>query len=128
MSNTKSKPGTRNKTRKAYKWIGHIEVHFNDDERRAVVEYCDERTFDFEDAIASITQAKIGVKFSYGESDDAYRITLQPKATDAYLRGYTLGFNHLSLDRLLQIALYVVNVLIEHEGIEIPNSTPINDW
>lgn len=126
MSKANDKKGRSNG--KHYKWLGHIPVYFNDDELDAVIKYVDERDWDCEDVITRQTQAGIGVKFTYDVGSDCYHCTLQPKGKDCYLRGYTLGFNHVDFMRLMGVASYVCEVLIENGGVEIPTKTNVNSF
>jgi hypothetical protein len=118
MSKKSSQPQTKKDNR--YKWIGHINVYFNDDELQEVIEFLHGRAFDCEDVIATITQKSCSVKFTYDQWQDSYYCTIQPKLTSHYLYGYTCGISHVDLTRLVGIALYVVDVLLENEGIQLP--------
>ncbi len=111
-----------------YKWIGHIEVYFNDDEIQEVLAYVEQRQWDFEDVVSGLTQANYGIKFMYSEADNQYRLTMQPKNKDCYLVGYTIGYSHMDLFRLIQIAAYIVNEMIEHESIDLPTKRVVNTW
>lgn len=125
---TNSKPRRKKGMRENYKWLGHIEVGFNDEERERAIEYCDGRELDFEDVISRITQTKTGIKFSYSESNDTYRATVQPKDKGNTYYGYTIGFAHLDLARLLSIVQYIIVELMENAAIPIPEDREANDW
>ncbi len=122
------KSNTNNRPPKRYKWIAHIPVYFNDDERDAVLSYVKDRTWDVPDVIAVLTQKDVGVKISYDKTNDAYYCTLQPKAVDSAYHGYTVGFSHADIERLFQIASYIVDELLEHEGLELPGDKVRPDW
>lgn len=111
-----------------YKWLGHIQVHFNDQELIAFLEYASDLPFDLETAVVTITQALVGIKFIYDQANDGYRCVLQPKEKSSKYYGYTLGFNHLELARVVQVAMYINDVLMEHEAIPLPNNEPMPDW
>lgn len=111
-----------------YKWIGHVEVYFDDDEKQAVEAHFSGVEPHLEDAIAAITQQETAVKFSYDDGKDAYRVTLQPKRGDHPYRGYTLGYSHVDLLRLSQIARYICDVMMDDGSIERPENTKANDW
>jgi len=113
---------------KPYKWIGHISVYFNDEEIAACLSYCDAREWDFSNVVCVISQQEVAIKFSYDLNNDCYRCVLQPKSPYSYLRGYTLGFNHVELSRLIQIAAYVCEVLMENEAVEIPTKPAVQSW
>lgn len=119
---------SRTRSKKEYKWLGHIEVSFNDEGIKECLAYVGERNWDFEDVISVITQQNTALKFSYEQGTSSYRITIQPKEYDCYLRGYTLGYSHTDLARLLQIASYIVTEMIEHQAIELPGKESANDW
>lgn len=120
--------GKRKKRPPKYEWIGHIEIDFNDPDRDEVLKYVDTRTWDFEDVVSVLTQQDVGIKFTYNKSTDSYRVSLQPKQRDCYLLGYTLGYEHMDIVRLYQIATYIVDVMIEHEQIELPERRGVPDW
>ena len=119
---------SRKRTNDKYKWIGHIEVYFNDDEIIRAIEYIAGREADFEDSISRISQQGTGVKFTYSGDQDTYRITLQPKDAHSTYRGYTLGFSHVDLGRLLLIGTYICEVMMANDQIELPESRDTNDW
>lgn len=112
----------------AYKWIGHIEVYFNDEEREHIIAYWADRNFDFVDALSTLTQTLTGVKITYNTSGDGYRCSLQPKDQDSTYYGHTVGFSHAELPRLLQIAIYVQTVLMENQAIDKPEKESMPDW
>ena len=112
---------------KPYKWIGHMEVYFNEEEATAVLVYWTDRTFVLGEAIVELTQGEMPVKISYDPDRDGYRCSLQPKSKHCSYRGYTIGFSHSSLSRLLQVALYVKNEMIEHNAIAIPTKDTMPD-
>lgn len=123
------RPSSKSASRKKpYKWIGHIEVFFNDDEREHVINYCKEREFDFEDSVSRVAQTRTAIKFSYEVGSDCYRATLQPKDEKSAYYGYTLGFSHVDLSRLLQITTFIVYELMENGGISIPEDRKVNEW
>lgn len=114
----------RGTTRDAYKWLGHIQVYFNDDEAQEVVDYIEARKWDCEDILVTNTQASYPTKLTYNASDDCYQITVQPKSKDCYLYGYTVGFTHLDLLRGLCVMAYIIHELIPAEALDLP-SKPI---
>lgn len=123
-----NKGNSNSRPPKRYKWIAHLPVYFNDDERDAVLAYIADRTWDVPDVIAVLTQMEVGIKVSYDKTNDAYYCTLQPKASRSPYFGYTIGFSHAEVDRLFQIASYVVTELLEHEGVELPGDKVRPDW
>lgn len=119
---------SRRPARDVYKWIGHIEVFFTEIERTRAIEYIGGAAADFEDVLSRLTQQEITVKFTYEVNEDHYRIVLQPKAKHCYLRGYSLGFSHIDLSRLLLIGQYICEVMITESQITLPNRQATNDW
>ncbi len=119
---------SRRKTSKRYEWIGHIQVHFNDDERVEVLAYIDEREWNFEECICILTQKDYGTKFTYDVSRDCYYLTLQTKEGKNPYYGYTIGMTHTELSRIVQIACFVVDVLIEHEALILPETSTADSW
>ena len=111
-----------------YKWIGHIEVYFTDEERDSAIASIEGRAPDFEDILTRLTQQGVGVKFTYSEATDQYRVTLQPKDKHCPYVGYTLGFSHIEMTRLLLIAEYIYEVMVERHEIPIPEKGQVNDW
>ena len=116
------------KRRYVYKWLGHIEVYFNDTERDEAIAHIGPTKADFEDILSRITQQGIGVKFSYSGSHDDYRITLQPKQEGHPYDGYTVGYSHVELSRLLLIGQFIVEVLMADGRLSLPNSGVKNEW
>ncbi len=124
-----SKQTNRSKSRAPkYKWIGHILVYFNDDERSNVLTYVAQRKWDFENVICTLTQKQIGIKFTYNEGADAYHITLQPKDQDNPCYGYTIGTDHVELGRLIQIAAYIAEEMLPNGAIVPPDREASPDW
>jgi hypothetical protein len=123
-------PTERKKRRKryGYKWIGHIEVYFNDIERDEAIAHIGEIEADFEDIVSRITQQGICIKFAYTGGTDDYRVTLQPKEEDHPYNGYTLGYTHVELTRLLLIAQFIVEVLMRDQRVAIPDKSSQNEW
>lgn len=111
-----------------YKWKGHIQHYFNDEEIANCLLWIEARKPDPLGCIDVMIQKEIGVKFSYSENQDGYFISLQPKAKDSIYYGYTIGLSHVSLERLILIALYVVSELMEHEAIPTPTTATLPDW
>lgn len=121
--------GRKRTTRKdEYKWLGHVNLAFTEKQIAECLAYCADRKWDFVDDLCTLTQQDWGVKLTYDNQNDCYRCTLQPKAKECYLRGYTIGFNHVEMPRILQIASYVVNELVEHQGVEIPGKAVAPSW
>ncbi len=116
------------KNGKKYEWIGHIQVHFNDVEREEVLSYVGQREWDFEECICVLTQKGYGTKFTYDQSRDCYYLTLQTKEKGNHYYGYTLGMTHTELTRIVQIACYVVDVLVEHESLSYPEKDRADNW
>ncbi len=113
---------------KPYKWLGHIQVYFNDEEIADCLAWVGDRTPQPLDVVDTIVQSETATKISYSHIQDCYYISLQPKSKDSFYRGYTLGFKHVLLTRLLEISLYIHEVLMENGGIELPNSESVPDW
>lgn len=111
-----------------YKWLGHIQIDFTDAEKKEVLDYVESRQWDLENSICVITQGGTSVKFTYDTSKDAYLMTLQPKERGTALFGYTIGYLHQDLQRLSQIAVYIVTVMIENGAIEIPDKSKAPSW
>lgn len=111
-----------------YKWIGHIAVYFNDDERDAVLDYIGQREWDIEDSICTLSQAGYGVKFTYDESRDSYYLSLQSKDKSCPYYGYTIGTSHMEISRVIQIACYIVTELIPAEALDKPDEKQSPSW
>lgn len=113
---------------KRYSWVGHIQVYFNDDERQEVIKYLDERPADLENTIAIITQTDTSVKVTYDGHNDCYQGTLQPKGKSDPYTGYTIGFSHTDLKRLIPIMGYIRFELMEHNTLDKPDKRNTADW
>jgi len=123
-----SKKRSSNDASTKYQWVAHIVVDFNDQERKEALDYCDGLRSDFFDQVTCITQMGVAVKVTYDGYNDCYILTLQPKDRTNKYYGYTLGFSHVDLARLMQVGVFIVEVLMEHEAISIPNKGVVADW
>jgi len=123
MARKKSSAGTEK-----YKWVGHIMHYFNDEEIVKCVAWIEDRKPVAIEAMSVITQKEIGMKVSYNPNQDGYFISLQPKSKTSFYYGYTIGFSHSDLERLVHIALYVVAELMEHDAIPLPDKSPLPEW
>lgn len=115
----------RNATRDTYKWLGHIQVYFNDDEAKEVVRYIEERQWDCEAILVDNTQSAYPTKITYNATDDCYQITVQPKSKDSYLYGYTVGFTHLDLLRGLCVMAFIIHELIPTNALDLPSKPTV---
>ncbi len=121
-------PKPRKEKLAPYKWLGHIPVYFNDKDVAECMKWIGDRDINPTTGLDTLVQKETSVKISYSNMNDSYYISLQPKRRDSMYWGYTLGFNHVDLLRLLQIALYVHEVLVETAAIELPNGEGVPDW
>lgn len=120
------KRGTNERQR--YKWIGHIQHYFNDPEKIECMAWIEARKPNALEAIDTISQKRIGIKFVYSENQDGYHISLQPKDAHSIYYGYTIGISHANLERGIHVALYLVSELMEQEAIPLPDKQALPDW
>jgi hypothetical protein len=123
-----SKNRQNKRSNEKYQWIGHVQVYFTEKQKLECQARIDDLQSDLENLLITITQKGVSVKLTYDGYNDCYLVTLQSKDRTSKYYGYTLGFSHVEFPRLVQIAWYIVDVLMEHEGIELPNSSSVPDW
>lgn len=113
---------------KRYKWVGHIQVYFSDEEVIEAQAWLGDTTPIITTIVDSIVSLNTSLKITLDEDRGVYQFTLQPKEKTSAYYGYTLGFGHSDLARGIHISQYILEVLMDNDAIPLPDKQSINTW
>lgn len=129
MARTKAQKGAvveRKATKDKFK--GFINVDFSHKLREEINTWIADRNMAFEDRVIGLAERGFKVSISYDENRDTWLCSLTGKRTYTSYDGWCVVVPHRDLDKVIYVATYVVEVMMEHNQLEIPGGDDEIDW